>query len=78
MKTLAILPLFAAAALGLSACGPKAETTDANAALNDTDAGLADNLTATDEPLAADNATLGNDLLGNDTLGNEAATGNGL
>lgn len=78
MKTRTILPLLAAATLGLAACGPKAETTDGNAALNDTDAGLADNLTATDEPLAADNAALGNDVLVNDTLGNETAPGNGL
>lgn len=66
MKKLTLLPLLAAATLGLSACGPKAETTDGNAALNDTDAGLSDNLTATDEPLAADNAALANDTAGND------------
>lgn len=78
MKTLAILPLLAAATLGLSACGPKAETTDGNVALNEADAGLTDNLTATDEPLAADNATFGNDLSGNDTLGNQTVPGNGF
>ena len=78
MKKLTLLPLLAAATLGLSACGPKADTTDGNAALNHTDAGLSDNLTATDEPLAADNAALGNDLLANDTLGNESAPGNDL
>lgn len=78
MKTRTILPLLAAATLGLSACGPKAETSDGNAALNVTDADLADNLTATDEPLAADNAALGNDALVNDTLDNETAPGNGL